>query len=175
MIYSKASAYAIRAMTRLALLRPDGYVPLEEICQDGDLPRDCVAKIFGELVRQRLLTSSKGRGGGFALTREPAKVSLLDIIAVFDGTEWLDACAVGLGECNAKQPCPMHDHFEPLRQDLRRFLERSTLADATAALRRNFEKAGKEVPKPKSRSKPLWLGKRISPPHRGSGQVGKVS
>ena len=157
MIYSKASAYAIRAVTRLALLRPDGYVRLEEICQDDVLPHDYMAKIFLELVRQRLLISAKGRGGGFALTREPAKVSLLDIVAVIDGTEWLDACTVGMGECNAKQPCPVHDHFELLRQDLRSFLERTTLADSTAALRSKYEKAGKKVPTPKSRSKPLKI------------------
>jgi len=157
MIYSNACAYAIRAMARLALLRPDGYILLDEICEGGDLPRHFVAKIFQDLVRNGLLTSAKGRGGGFALARKPAKVSLLDIVAVVDGTEWLDACMVGMAQCDEKQPCAMHDHWQPLRQELKDFLERTTLADMSTSLRNKIEKAGDEVPVPKSRSKPLRI------------------
>ena len=39
MIYSNACSYAIQAMTRLALVRPDGYVLLDELCEGTDLPR----------------------------------------------------------------------------------------------------------------------------------------
>ena len=157
MIYSSACAYAIQAMARLALLRPDGYVLLEDICEGADLPRHFVAKIFQDLVRHGLLTSAKGRGGGFALGRKPEKISLLDILAVVDGTETLDACMVGMGECNDQQPCAMHDHFQPLRQALREFLERTTLADMNDSLRGKIEASGKKVPKPKTRSKPLRI------------------
>ena len=43
MIYSNACAYAIRAMTRLAMMRPDGYVLLDELCEGSDLPQHFVA------------------------------------------------------------------------------------------------------------------------------------
>lgn len=75
MIYSNACAYAIHAMARLASLRPDGYVLLDELCADSDLPRHFVAKIFQDLVRQGLLKSAKGRGGGFALARKARKIT----------------------------------------------------------------------------------------------------
>ena len=70
MIYSNACAYAIRAMARLALLRPEGYILLDELCDNSDLPRHFVAKIFQELVRRGLLISAKGRRGGFAQDRQ---------------------------------------------------------------------------------------------------------
>jgi Rrf2 family protein len=130
---------------------------LDELCEGGDLPRHFVAKIFQDLVRQGLLTSAKGRGGGFALARKPEKICLLDIVTVVDGTDSLDECMVGMAECDEKQPCAMHDHFRPLRQEVRRFLEKTTLADMSQSLRSKFEKAGKKVPTPKSRSKPLRI------------------
>jgi Rrf2 family protein len=155
MIYSNACAYAIRAMARLAMIRPDGYVLLEELCEGTDLPRHFVAKIFQDLVRNGLLTSAKGRGGGFALARQPSKIALFDIVAVVDGVEWLDACVVGMAECNDKQPCPQHDHWQPLREQLRGFLTATTLADMADSLRFKIEALGGPLPQAKSQSKPV--------------------
>lgn len=155
MIYSNACAYAIRAMTRLALLRPEGYVLLDELCQDSDLPRHFVAKIFQDLVRKGLLTSAKGRGGGFALTRKPGEITLYDIVAVIDGVEALDACAVGMSRCDDRQPCPQHDQWKPIRQQLKGFLMQTTLETMSATLRRKLDLLGKPVPELTSKSKPL--------------------
>ena len=155
MIYSNACAYAIRAMARLAMLRPDGYVLLDELCEGSDLPRHFVAKIFQDLVRKGLLTSAKGRGGGFALARKPSKITLYDIVAVVDGVEDLDACVVGFAKCDDKQACPLHDQWAPMRNQIKEFLARTTLDKMSETVLTKMEILGQPVPELKSPSKPL--------------------
>lgn len=157
MIYSNACRYAIRALSRLAMLRPDGYVLLDELCQGTDLPRHFVAKIFQDLVRKGLLVSAKGRGGGFALARKPNKIYLIDIVSSIDGIDDLDGCAVGMSECNDQQPCPQHDQWSPLRSQLKLFLTDTTLEQMGSALRHKMELLGREIPPLRSVSKPVRL------------------
>ena len=157
MIYSNACAYAIRALSRLAMLRPDGYVLLDELCEDTDLPRHFVAKIFQDLVRNGLLLSAKGRGGGFALARVPAKIFLVEIVAAVDGIEGLDACVVGMARCDDTQPCPQHDHWKPIRAHLKKFLTETTLDQMSKSLRFKVESSGQKVMPPKSPSKPVRI------------------
>ncbi len=158
MIYSNACAYAIRAMTRLAMLRPDGYVLLDELCEGTDLPRHFVAKIFQDLVRKGLLTSAKGRGGGFALANPPSQITLYDIVAQIDGVESLDSCVVGLAKCDDEQPCPQHEQWKPIRAQLKKFLLSTTLEMMADAMSGKMELVGMPKPELKSKSKPLARG-----------------
>ncbi len=157
MIYSNACRYAIRAMSRLAMLRPDGYVLLDELCQGTDLPRHFVAKIFQDLVRKGLLVSAKGRGGGFALARKPGDLFLIDIVAAVDGIEDLDGCAVGMAQCDDQQPCPQHDEWAPIRAQLKNFLMETSLEQMGGALKRKMQLVGDALPELRSISKPVRL------------------
>lgn len=155
MIYSSACAYAIRALSRLALLRPQGYVLLDELCEGTDLPRHFVAKIFQDLVRRGLLHSAKGRGGGFALTRSPENISLFEIVEAVDGVSELDHCVVGMARCDDGQPCPQHDQWKGIRSQLRKFLMDTSLEKMSRTLEKKMDLIGQPLPKLKSRSKPF--------------------
>ncbi len=155
MIYSNACSYAIRALARLALVRPDGYVLLDELCKGTDLPRHFLAKIFQDLVRQGVLVSAKGRGGGFALARKPSEISLLDIVQCVDGIEELDHCVVGMTRCDDFQPCPQHDQWKAIRTQLRKFLTDTSLEKMSKTISRKMELTGEAVPALKGKSKPL--------------------
>jgi len=155
MIYSNACRYAIRAMSRLAMLRPDGYVLLDELCEGTDLPRHFVAKIFQDLVRKGLLVSAKGRGGGFALARPPQNIVLMEIVAIVDGADEVDACVVGMSKCDDEQPCPQHDQWAPIRAKLKEFLAETTLAGMAKSLQDKLEQLREPLPQLKSVSKPV--------------------
>ena len=153
MMYSNACSYAIRAMTRLALLRPNGYVLLDDLCDEPDIPRHFVAKIFQDLVRKGLLLSAKGRGGGFALARPADKITLYDIVAEVDGVAWLSSCVVGMAQCDDEQPCPQHEQWKVLRGEISEYLKHTTLEKMAETLRRKLELLGQPVPELKRRSK----------------------
>lgn len=155
MIYSNACAYAIRALSRLAMMRPDGYVLLDELCEGTDLPRHFVAKIFQDLVRKGVLASAKGRGGGFALAQKPDQITLYGIVSAVDGIEQLDHCVVGMARCDDKQPCPQHDAWKGIREKLREFLQETTLATMSRTLKCKIELSGHPLPSLSSKSKPL--------------------
>lgn len=130
MIYSNTCGYAIQALSRLVAMRPTGNVQLDELCARTDLPRHFMGKLFQDLVRSGLLTSAKGRGGGFALARKPEKITLYDVVAAVDGAEQFEECAIGMIPCDDHQPCPEHDRFMLLRDHIREYLESSTLAQS---------------------------------------------
>ncbi len=155
MIYSNACAYAIRAMTHLAIVRPDGYVLVDELCAGADLPRHFVAKIFQNLVREGLLVSAKGRGGGFALAARPEEIRLYEIVVAVDGAAQFDECVVGMSQCNDRQPCPQHDEFKAIRSRIRTFLETTTLQRMSRTLQKKMDLTGRKIRPPKSQSKPV--------------------
>lgn len=128
MIYSNACEYAIRALAVLAEGPPDAWVLREAIADAGDLPSPFLGKILNDLVQAGLLTSVRGRGGGYRLARSASEIRLMDIRAVIDGTTDLEACAVGLDPCSDDTPCPLHQDFKRVRETIRDYLESTTLA-----------------------------------------------
>ncbi|MEM8873818.1 MAG: Rrf2 family transcriptional regulator [Planctomycetota bacterium] len=147
-IYSSTCGYAIHAVCRIAELQPEGKgnVGVNEICEGSELSPPFVSKILHGVAKAGLVKSTKGRGGGFRLNRAPEKITLLDIVDVIDGTDTYRRCAVGSFErCNDKQPCPQHDSFKPLRENIIRYLKDTTIADLAEAL--ESKKDSKKVTK----------------------------
>ena len=116
------------------MIGPDRNVLIDEICDGTDLPKHFVAKILQQLVRDGLLTSTKGRGGGFALARTPEKITLFEIVAAVDGDQQFDQCAVGLAKCDDDQPCPMHDKWSKVRDRIEKLLRTTTLKQMSETL-----------------------------------------
>lgn len=136
MIYSNACEYGIRAMVHLADYAPGTRVLARDVSDKEGIPGPFLGKVFQTLVKAGLLTSSKGPGGGFSLARDASEITLLDIRAAIDGIRDLEGCAVGLSECNDEQPCPLHDSWSPIREQIKAYLAKTTLTDMAAATRR---------------------------------------
>jgi Rrf2 family protein len=135
MIFSNTTEYAIPRprRTRRPLQWKD-HAP-RPARRRTNLPRDFLAKIFQKLVRAKLLTSAKGRGGGFALARPAHAITLMDIVEAIEGPKPLDGCVVGLERCNDDMPCPQHDLYKPIRQRLKDYMNTTTLADLASSLK----------------------------------------
>lgn len=135
MLYSSGTEYAIRALTHLARRPAEWRTQLREISESEDIPQAFLGKILHDLVRAGILDSTRGPGGGYALARPPAEISLLQVRAVLEGTSDLERCAVGLEPCSDETPCPLHETFKPLRQAIRSYLEETTVQDLADGLR----------------------------------------
>jgi len=146
MMYSTTCSYSIRALCRLTIISPTGYVRIQDICEGSELPAHFIAKIFRDLVRAGLLVSAKGRGGGYALARPAKDIRLYDIVEAIDGVDTYQQCVVGLAQCNDKQPCPQHEHFKAIRQRMLSFLNSTTLADMSKALGKKLDMLGMALP-----------------------------
>ena len=136
LIYSSACEYAIRAASYLAARRKDGetLVKLKEIADAQGLPAPYLSSILQRLVTSGLLRSAKGPTGGYGLQSPPEQVTLHDIKAIMDGTADLKACAAGLNVCSDDAPCPLHDTWKPIREQIETYLKETTLEDMAEAL-----------------------------------------
>ena len=118
LIFSRACEYGLQAMLYLATKPPEDRVMTREIAKVLRIPVHYLAKILEDLSRGGLLESYKGAGGGFALAKPPTKVSLLDVVEVLDGSEFMNSCALGFPGCSEEHPCPAHPAWKRIKKQI---------------------------------------------------------
>ena len=62
------------------------------------------------------------------------KIKLCHIVSAIDGDDIYNGCGLGLKNCNELKPCPVHDKFKAIRDDLKKMLETTTLKELTEGL-----------------------------------------
>lgn len=75
---SKSVEYALLALQYIAT--QDGLANAKEISQNADIPYDLLAKILQKLKKQNIIESRQGNRGGYSLSIEPEKLSLLTVM-----------------------------------------------------------------------------------------------
>tara|TARA_Y100001933_G_scaffold265092_1_gene335285 strand:+ start:413 stop:850 length:438 start_codon:yes stop_codon:yes gene_type:complete len=136
MMFSKACEYGIRAAVYIALQSLEGRrVSVTEIAEEIDSPVAFTAKILQQLTRNNIVNSVKGPTGGFEIEREDMdSVKLNMIVKAIDGDQIYMGCGLGLKECNASKPCPLHDKFVDIRSNLRKMLQNTSLYELATGL-----------------------------------------
>ncbi len=82
---SRTVSYAVRATLQLAKSDSAGPVPCSQLAAEGGMPERFLLQILRVLVTHGILRSTRGVDGGYALTRAPEDVSLLEVIEAIDG------------------------------------------------------------------------------------------
>ncbi len=128
-MFSKSCEYAIRAAVFVAGRSLRGNrCSISEIAAQTGAPVAFTGKILQILTREGIITSFKGPGGGFGISKMQMKrVMLSDIIDVIDGESIYSGCVLGLRQCSEKNPCPMHEQFKSIRNDLKKTLKKTSL------------------------------------------------
>ena len=127
---SKSSQYAIRAVLYLSLNSNEErkYSP-KEIANAMDIPAPFLAKTLQDLTRRNLISSVKGRNGGFYLSQENRHHTLISIVDSIDGIDKFQECILGLTVCSNENPCSLHHAVAPLRKKLVEELTFKTIDD----------------------------------------------
>ncbi len=136
-MFSKACEYGIRAIIYIATESlEDRRVKIGDVADNTGSPEAFTAKILGLLTRHRIVNSLKGPNGGFEIGLSRMKeIRLSDIVFAIDGDSIYNGCALGLSECNAAEPCPMHEKFVKVRNELKKMLETTSIYDLATKLR----------------------------------------
>ena len=128
-MFSQTANYAIRAMIEIAT-RPAGENVLSsQLGEALDIPTHYLAKILQQLVRARVLTSIRGRQGGFALAKASEKIKLKEIVAPFEDLRKYEECVLGQPVCSEAGACPLHEFWSDVRTRYMDELTSKTLAD----------------------------------------------
>jgi Rrf2 family iron-sulfur cluster assembly transcriptional regulator len=120
--------YAVTAILDLALHCGRGPISLADISSRQDISLSYLEQLFSRLRRRGLVTSTRGPGGGYTLGRDPASITVGDVIAAVDEPVDATRCG-GQMNCQGHERCLTHDLWEELSREIRRFLDGITLAD----------------------------------------------
>ncbi|MBB1283032.1 Rrf2 family transcriptional regulator [Flavisolibacter sp. BT320] len=139
-MFSKACEYAIRATVYLAQKSSEEKKLGVETIADGiDAPKAFVAKILQQLNRAAVIRSVKGPNGGFYLSEDLKKQPVWNVLAAFAEDERLTACVMGLHLCNDKKPCPLHEQYKGIKQQLVQLFRENKIQDIAETMQRtNF-------------------------------------
>ncbi len=129
---SNTSKYALRALIYLSKFSSEEkMVGVKKISEDLKLSSPFLGKILQNLVKQKLLISTKGPNGGFALAKPSSEINLWDVITRIDGEEFFNNCLIRLEPCysndSSKPLCPVHFQYESLRQEIAKFYKETSL------------------------------------------------
>ncbi|MGV1012254.1 MAG: RrF2 family transcriptional regulator [Flavobacterium sp.] len=139
-MFSKSCEYGIRATIFIATqCYNETKVGLKEIAQEIDSPMPFTAKILQVLVKNDIIKSSKGVGGGFMVLKEDlALITLSKIVVAIDGDSVFLRCGLGLSNCSEDHPCPIHEKFKFVKQDLAFMLENTTLEEVSIGIKKGI-------------------------------------
>jgi Rrf2 family protein len=126
---SKTGIYGIRAMLALARLPEGEFAGAPRIAELVDVPPSYLSKLLQILARAGLVRSHRGVAGGFRLARDPAAISLYDIVAPLEPIERWSGCFLGNSECSEEHACAIHDRWKRVQQGYLGMLRRSKLSE----------------------------------------------
>jgi Rrf2 family iron-sulfur cluster assembly transcriptional regulator len=140
--------FAVTAMLDLALQNEHKPVTLAGISERQAISLSYLEQLFSRLRRNGLVKSVRGPGGGYRIARNPAEISVSEIISAVD--ELIDATQCGGQEnCHDDRRCMTHDLWASLNGKILEYLSGVSLADLVAS-----QREGKKI---------IFAGRRAQP------------
>ena len=133
---SRRSEYGLRALTDLVRHGDAGPVPLATLAQRNRLPLKFLEQIMASLKHAGIVRTTLGAHGGYAMSADPASVSLGRVIRLLDGAlaplacvspRYYESCS-----CPDESTCALRDTMIDVRDALLEILDTQTLADLAA-------------------------------------------
>src|SRR3979490_2255937 len=88
------SPYALKALTELGRSGGDAPVPIGELARRRDIPVQFLEQLFAILRRAGVLRSQRGVKGGYSFARQPAEITVLELVELLDGPLGADSTGV---------------------------------------------------------------------------------
>ncbi len=110
MTLNKSARYALYATLEMALAG-DKPVTVAGVSAHYGIPSTALAKVLQQLVRSGAAVGSRGVGGGYRLAQPASKVSVLEVVALFDPPRPVGECVLqdgGRARCPDPEGCSIH-------------------------------------------------------------------
>lgn len=107
---------------------------ISDIAESENIPKKFLERILLELKQVGILSSKKGKGGGYYLAKDPAQISVGQVIRAVDGSLAPVSCVdksnpVPCRECPKTPQCPLHYLMEKVMSATTEILDKATIAD----------------------------------------------
>ncbi|WP_043739266.1 Rrf2 family transcriptional regulator [Thioalkalivibrio nitratireducens] len=120
--------YAVTAMLDVAMHAEQRPVSLADVARRQHLSLSYLEQLFARLRRKGLVSSSRGPGGGYRLSRRSDAITVAEIILAVDEPVDVTRCG-GQANCTHRSQCLTHDLWTDLSQQVESFLSERSLAD----------------------------------------------
>ncbi len=131
MMVSTKGRYALRVL--LALLeeeqKKDDEISLKVIAEDTELSEKYLESIIRALVSAGIVKGTRGKGGGYRLTKNASDIKIKDILASTEATLAPVACLVDGEDCPKKTKCKTLPLWQKMDSLVSNYLESITLQD----------------------------------------------
>ena len=132
----KTSTYALRAVLYIASIGTEQkFVPIRQISDELNISFHFLTKIFQILSQHGLMTSYRGPAGGISLAKPASDISLIEIITALEGTDFFEGCILALPNCGDEAPCPLHEFWGKMRDELKDMFEKTRLDELGEKIR----------------------------------------
>ena len=108
---SHLADYAVVLMTAAARRPVGARLSATELSFDTGVPLPTTQKLMGQLAGAGLLTSVRGAGGGFTLSKPAGEISLADIVEAVEGPIAMTVCSEGRTDCALDAHCRVKPHM----------------------------------------------------------------
>ncbi|MBN8827198.1 MAG: Rrf2 family transcriptional regulator [Sphingobacteriia bacterium] len=132
MMLTSRGRYAVMAMVHMAKAA-DKTIPISlgEISVEQNIPLNYLEQIFAKLRKNNLVTSTKGPGGGYRLSRKLKEINVGEIVQAVEEP-------IKITRCNNEEKlrcmpnqtkCLTHNLWEELSKEIEKYLDSVTLDD----------------------------------------------
>ncbi len=125
-LITRDTDYALRALRYIATHK-ERIVSVAELVEKLKIPRPFLRKLLQILNKEGILESSKGQGGGFHLVCSARKISLVDLIGIFQGDFTLNECSFKKLLCPNTKTCLLRKKLDRIEKYVIKELESITL------------------------------------------------
>lgn len=124
--------YALMALKHMSLKRPGELTSAKEIAETFKVPFDVIAKVMQSMAQKGILKSEHGASGGYQITRDLAKVTMLDLIQLVQGSTKIAKCMVHDEGCDIQKSCNIISPITQLNLKMNEFYRSLTLQELIA-------------------------------------------
>lgn len=131
-MFSQTIEYALRAVVHLAYQSPDAHTTAQ-IAEATRVPKDYLSKILQGLARVGIVRTQRGVGGGVALIKDPADLTILDVVNAVEpeSVRRITTCPLGL-KTHGVRLCPLHKRLDNAVASVEAAFRATTLAEVLA-------------------------------------------
>lgn len=126
---TKSTRYALYAAAEMTLAG-DEPTTVAAVAERYGIPEGALAKVFQQLVRSGLATGTRGIGGGYRLARPAKKITVLNVMHVFERRRESTGCLLHQRpgqRCPKQSVCSLHWLFNEVDELVRSTYESVTL------------------------------------------------
>ena len=133
---SKKTDYALRVLFTLVDHFGGTPIPIRELARRNDVPKRFLEQILLDCKSQGWVESTAGIRGGYSLAKNPAKITMGEVVRHFDGIlAPIDCVSVtGYKRCSQEPVCRFRRVFFDARNYVASLMDRTTLAEVAKSL-----------------------------------------